>query len=141
MKAFIIKNDRGTTLIEAMTVVLIISFALAGLFSTFTYGRANVERTGIRRTAVELVQGKMEHWQNRRRQTNEGRAVDPAEKELEPEETMLDENKNLKAKIWSEVSGVQKDGELSYQEMKVTLTYDEGIFKDSLVLRTKMYLR
>jgi type II secretory pathway pseudopilin PulG len=136
-----VRNQRGVTLVEAMAAVMIISFAIIGLVSSFIYGRFSVERSGVERKALEMLQGKMEHWQNQRIRFTESLPmptnVGPAGKE----NVLLDADKDLRADIRSDISGVRRDGSLQYQEVTVTLTYDNGPFKDSLGLTTKMYLQ
>jgi Tfp pilus assembly protein PilV len=136
-----LKNKRGVSLIETMAAVLIISFSVIGLVSSFIYGRSNVEQSGLERKALELLQGQMEYWKNARLQYNESRPMPTHPGPATNQTVLLDAEKGLQANLRSEISGKRSDGNLTYQQVTVTLMYDNGPFKDSLGLTTKMYLR
>ena len=134
-------DSRGVTLLETVAAVMIIAFAAIGLTSSFIYGRYNVERAGLQRRALEMLQGQMEYWKNARAMQYESQPL-PASSGIDAgRDVVLDAKKNLHATIRSAVSGVKRDGSLSYQDVVVILTYDNGVLKDSLGLSTKMYLR
>ena len=136
-----IKNEDGVSLVESITAVMIISFSVMGLVSAFIYGRFNVESAGIERKALELVNGQMDYWRNIRELTNESMPL-PMKAGLQPSQTVVvDSRKELSGNLISEISPVKKDGSLSFQEVSVKLIYKNGLFKDSIGLSSKMYLR
>jgi hypothetical protein len=135
------RNQNGVSLVEAMAAVVIISFSVIGLVSSFIYGRFNVERTGLERKALEALEGRMEYWKNARLQQTESLPLSTHLGGEGEKAFTLDRDKEVRAVLHSDDSGEQRDANLSYQQVTVTLKYDNGPFKDSLGLTTKMYLR
>jgi competence protein ComGC len=135
------RNQRGVSLVETMAVIVIISFSIIGLVSSFIYGRFNVERTGLERKALEALEGRMEYWKNARFLKDENLPLSTHLGAEGEKAFILDRDKEVRAVLRTDISGVRRDAELSYQQVTVTLKYDNGPFKDSLGLTTKMYLR
>ena len=136
-----LKNQNGVSLVETMAAVVIISFSVIGLVSSFIYGRFNVEKTGLERKALEALEGRMEFWKNARLQKEENLPLSTHLGAEGEKAFTLDRDREVRAVLRSDISGVRRDAELSYQQVTVTLKYDNGPFKDSLGLTTKMYLR
>jgi hypothetical protein len=136
-----LKNQRGVSLVETMAAVVIISFSVIGLVSSFIYGRFNVERTGLTRKALEALEGRMEYWKNARVLKAENLPLSTRLGGEGEKAFILDRDKEVRGVLRTDISGVRRDAELSYQQVTVTLKYDNGPFKDSLGLTTKMYLR
>jgi hypothetical protein len=134
-------NQRGVSLIEAVASVMIISFAIIGLVSSFIYGHFNVERSGVQRKALEVLQGRMELWKNERLRASETQPLPSPPGGIANQDVLLDRDKELHGTLRSQISEVRGDGSLRYQEVSVTLVYDNGSMKDSLGLETKMYLQ
>jgi len=136
-----VRNNHGVSLIEAVASVMIISFAIIGLVSSFIYGHFNVERSGVQRKALEMLQGRMELWKNERLRASETQPLPSPPGGIANQDILLDSDKDLHGTLRSRISEVRRDGSLHYQEVSVTLVYDNGTIKDSLGLETKMYIQ
>ncbi|MBL8025370.1 MAG: hypothetical protein JNL74_03120 [Fibrobacteres bacterium] len=134
-------NEKGLSLVESVAAIMIISFSVIGLCYAFIYGRFNVEKAGVERKALELLNGQMDYWKNVRERTTESEPLDVKSGTRSSQTVKIDTQKDLSGALTTEISGVIKDGNLSYQNVTVKLIYNNGIFKDSLGLSSKMYLR
>lgn len=137
----VIENEDGLSLVESVAAITIISFSVIGLCYAFIYGRFYVEKAGVGRKALEILNGQLDYWKNIREQTTESEPLDVRSGKNTSRMVKIDEEKELSGNLATEISGTIKDGNLSYQIVTVKLIYDNGIYKDSLGLTTKMYLR
>jgi competence protein ComGC len=137
----LVDNENGVSLVESVTAVMIISFSVIGLVSAFIYGRFNVERAGVERKALEVVHGQMDYWRGMRERTNDTQPLNVKSGVQPAQMVIVDAQKEISGNMTSEISPIRKDGSLSYQEVSVKLIYKNSLFKDSIGLSTKMYLR
>jgi len=138
------KGRNGFTLIEIMLATVIIAVSVIGLFQAFAYGRAFVDKMGVRRQVLGYVQAEMESLRQARRQLNlAGQSDQPLKfaQKVNQRTVVIDKQKNLKALLQSQVSSPQNRRGLTYQDVSVTISYQGELLADSVHLSTKMYLR
>jgi hypothetical protein len=130
-------GESGFSLIEAITAIVIVAVSLIGLYQAFGYGRLYIEKMGIRRQALCMVQAEMEYWRDIAARNPDLLSAVHANERVRT--ALLGEERKLRAFIEPHVGNPAYDNGLRYREVSVALTYDGGNFGDSLGLCTKMY--
>jgi len=134
-------NSRGVTLIETVVALAIISISVMGLVQAFSFGRDFVEKAGLRRQGLALVQQELEYWRSVRQTTPGAVPIAFGEGREAVRTVPLSETGKINAVITTDISPVQNADELTYQRVAVSLQYEHALQKDSIHVETRMYLR
>lgn len=131
----------GFTLIEVMTALMIAAITALAFFQVFAFGTVQVERLGLRRQALGLLDGEMEYWRARFRSADAASPVHPGEAEARRRPVVMDEASGLTFQVDPEISPPRGDRGLKYQNVLVQVSYQRAEMADTVVLESRMYAR
>jgi prepilin-type N-terminal cleavage/methylation domain-containing protein len=134
-------NRGGFSLPELLAVSIIIGVAGTALLRTFSFGTLIVEKEGLRRQALPVVQAELEKI---RHISDHGRIY------LSP--GIRDSNTTLRRMVHTEeiavpatiqinVTEAAQDNGLRYQNVEVKVFYTHGDITDTIRLASRMYQR
>lgn len=135
----------GFTLMEVLVALLIGWITMAAFFHTFAFGSVQVEEQGRRRQALALLDGEMEYWRARFQNADALNPVNPSEAEIRRRDVAaregMDGGPALSFHVEPELSPLQRDGDLRFQQLKVAVSYRLAGDMDTLALESRMYAR
>ncbi len=133
-------NQRGFTIPEAILAIALMLVSLFGLLSAYSATTGHVERTGIERQALALMQREYETLQR----YSAGGQFDMVQRAFAERVEMIEQEYNGERRelpVWLAVAvsdGIDDDG-LAYQEALITLRYDYEAREDTLTLPARFY--
>lgn len=133
-------NNRGFTIPEAILGIVIMLVALFGLLRAFTFATGYIERIGIQRQAIALIQGEYEKV----RKYSQGGIMDLAPLAKEDALVELKSDYNKKERLvegWLGTAvedGSDEDG-LRYQHVTISLRYEYENVEDTITIPARFY--
>ena len=131
----------GFTLLEVMVALVITALGALGCIQVFAYGAVQLERLSYRRQALALLDGEMEYWRARFQRAGADNPVSPAEAGPRHREAPMDPEYGPAFAVESRVSPLLNDRNLSYQQVRVQVSYRRHDAADTLVLEGRHYVR
>ncbi len=133
-------NNRGFTIPEAILGIMIMLVALFGLLRAFTFTTGYVERIGIQRQIITLIQG--EYEKVRKYSQNGLMDLTPVDADEQLVELKIDYNKKERIiEGWLSTSveeAIDPDG-LRYQNVTISLRYNYENIEDTITLPASFY--
>lgn len=132
-------NNKGFTIPEAILATIIMVVSLFGLLSAYSFSTGYVERIGIRRQALSIIQ---QEYEKLRRYSHNGEFDLSPLAFTEKEIIFVNEFHKNERSINGWLSTIiedQGDDQLKCQVVNITLRYEYEEVSDTIVLPGKFY--
>lgn len=133
-------NNRGFTIPEAILATIIMVVSLFGLLRAYSFSTEYVERIGIRRQALSVIQQEYEKF---RRYSHNGEfdltPLIMSDKEIEFKNIFHKSERNVKGWLSTSIEEQSDESGLNCQLVNITLRYDYEDISDTIVLPGKFY--
>ena len=132
-------DSKGFTVIEGILAMSILILSLFALLRFFSYGAMFVERDGIRRQALALLQGRLEQIHAHSKWGARELAVLDGDTSVAMVVVANGEKIAIPATISTTIIGDKSDGNLRYDSVSVAVLYNHVIIRDTIEIGTKFY--
>lgn len=130
------KKDRnaGFTLIESVIAILIVAFAAVSLAQAYAYSQIFILKSGLRRQALQTLQNEMEGVRNTNWASNNPIKSIPSR--MAPFEYG---ERLFQAMLDAKIDNGTESGGLKYQDIRLTLAFENAGEEDTVALSARLY--
>ena len=137
----ILKSSRsGFTIIEALLSIVIVAVSIFGLLRAFEYGGFFLEREGLRRQALGLVQMKLEELKHQSKFGKNHLSSHSIEEADQLQRMFFKQNVFIPANMRTEVGELESENGFKFQDVAVSVFYKYQNVPDTLTIQTRFYL-
>ncbi len=130
-----IYSRNGFSLIETVLTMAIVALAITGLLSFFSYGTGFLEKQGLRRQALALVNEQLEAMRARY-EPGEAPPAQVIDEEVTIERVVMGKLVSIRAQ---RTTAIEKMGDDEGSHLTVMVSYDHGNIADSITIQTGFY--
>lgn len=133
-------NNRGFTIPEAILGTMIMLISLFGLLRAFSFSTGYIEKIGIKRQALAVIQ---QEYEKLRRYSHDGEfdltALTINEQEIVFNNQFNKEERNTIGYLTTTIEDLNDEAGLAYQNVIVSLRYEYEDISDTIVLPGRFY--